>query len=489
MIKYLPHRQYLLNKQVTCTTIIHQTIFNVNRSILFRFVLLLSFAALIWSCKKEPDLLGLDLIPESDLLNHEYIDTITIEAVTELEDTIRTDELTSLLLGSFADPVFGTTTASIYTQIRLPYPKVNFGTDVVVDSIVLTIPYKGVYGDSTSIMNLSVYELSEVIRTDTAVVVDDDTANINYPYFNFSTLSHESNPIAQFSFEPNTIDSSLRIYDGDTTEMPPHLRIPLSLSFANKIINGDTTALANNTGFVQYIKGLYLATDPVFTTGQGCIMYLNPLHSQSRVTMYYRTTRNDIRDTTSIAFLLSDAGRFNNYNHHGYENASPDFLEQIQNNVSTGDKLYLHPLAGTMIKITFPYLSQLAKKKMAINEARLVFDNATDDVDLYPMPNAIGIREKTKTFQLYLNDSITTYKEIIDQAEGANYINGNRDGEQYFLRLSRYVQQRIQNPDINFKPLYILPIDRAINARRAILNSPNAATGRLRLLIYYTPLN
>lgn len=446
---------------------------------------------MIWSCKKEPDLLGLDLIPESDLLNHDYIDTITIEAITELEDTIRTDELTSLLIGSFADPIFGTTTASVYTQIRLPAPNINFGTDVIVDSLILTLPYKGVYGDSTTLMNLSVYELTEVIRTDTAVILPGDTAktDINYPYFNFSTLSHESNPIAQFSFVPNTLDSSLIVYKKDTIKMPPHLRIPLSLSFANKIVAASEEALKNNTAFVEYIKGLYLATDPIFTSGQGCIMYLNPLHGNSKITMYYRTTRGDKRDTTSIAFTLADAGRFNNYNHHGYENASPEFLDQIENHVQTGDKLYLHPLAGTRIKLTFPYLSNLANKKMAINEARLVFENSSDDIDLYPMPNAIGIREKIKAFQPYLNDSVTTYQEIIDQAEGSNYINGFRDGEQYFLRLSRYVQQRILHPDINFKPLYILPGDRAINAKRAILNSPEAESGRLRLLIYYTPLN
>lgn len=224
----------------------------MRQSIIFRLFLLITLTSLIWSCKKEPDLLGLDLIPEEDLLNHAVIDTITINAITEREDTLRTDELATMLLGSINDPVFGTTTASVYTQLRLPGTNISFGTDVAVDSIVLILPYKGIYGDSSSVQNITVYELDEAIQTS---VKSETGRTLDYPYYNFSTLQHKAVPVGQLSFVPNTVDSSMI----DTVKVGPYMRIPLSLEFANRIVNANQivdTALKNNTGFLNAIKGI-----------------------------------------------------------------------------------------------------------------------------------------------------------------------------------------------------------------------------------------
>jgi len=461
--------------------------FNVRQSIIFRLFLLITLTSLIWSCKKEPDLLGLDLIPEEDLLNHAVIDTITIRAITEREDTLRTDELATMLLGSINDPVFGTTTASVYTQLRLPGTNVSFGTDVVVDSIVLTLPYKGIYGDSSAVQNITVYELDESIQT--SVKSETSGRTLDYPYYHFSTLQHKATPVGQFSFVPNTVDSSML----DTVKVGPFMRIPLTLEFANRIVNANQildSALANNTKFLQAIKGLYITAEPATAPGSGAIMYLNPTHSLSRVHIYYSAMVNNERENKKLELLINEnSGRFNHYEHSGYAGADPDLVAQMQGNgASASQKLFLQSMGGTRIKLEFPYLDKLRDKKMAIHEARLVMENAGDDTE-YRLPGLIGIRER------YVGQDLTTekytylYRAIVDENAGSNYIDGYLNDDKYKLRITRYIQQRLLHPEIEFGPLYLLAAGSALSANRAVIGGPGAEQGKLKLVIYYTPLD
>ena len=72
-----------------------------------RAILAIIFALSLASCNKEPDLIGIDLLPDSDYLNLSFTDTSTIIAYTVREDSLRTDELSANLLGYMNDPVFG----------------------------------------------------------------------------------------------------------------------------------------------------------------------------------------------------------------------------------------------------------------------------------------------------------------------------------------------------------------------------------------------
>ncbi len=128
-----------------------------NRFLFYCLYAVLGLAAI--SCQKEPDLIGLDLLPIEDNLNIDYTDTSTVVAYTLREDSLRTDELALNLLGSMSDPVFGTTTASIYTQYRLSKNNVTFGENAVADSMILTLTYKGVYGDSMASKTIRVTKL------------------------------------------------------------------------------------------------------------------------------------------------------------------------------------------------------------------------------------------------------------------------------------------------------------------------------------------
>src|SRR5688572_8225489 len=148
--------QYWLNNHITPAFILKKLIFcriilfsqSINyfcRMIELRLKCLpalLLVVTMIFSACSEPDAIGIDVQPKGDQPGVFYTDTISIEASTIREDTLRSDEGVAAfnLVGSYTDPVFGLSNASFYSQIRLPNNNTNFtfGTTPFLDSVVLT---------------------------------------------------------------------------------------------------------------------------------------------------------------------------------------------------------------------------------------------------------------------------------------------------------------------------------------------------------------
>ena len=433
----------------------------MHRLFVNRILIFATLTVLALSCKKEPDLLGLDLIPQDELLSHEYTDTTTVIAYTVKEDTLRTDELATSLLGTVNDPVYGVTTASIYSQFRMPALNISFGSNPVADSIILTIPYKGIYGDTLATQSIKVYEL-------------DDTLNMVNPYYHFSTIPVKPVPIGEATFVPDTRTT-------DTVNgvaILPHMRIQLTQEFANRLITADSTTLATNTNFLKEFKGIYLTSDASPTVGNGAIMYLDPGNSQAKISLHFHNSA----DTSKIDFVFgSNTARFNNYNHYDYEGADPLLIQQFGGDTLAGnEKLFLQSMGGAKIKLRFPHIDKLAEQNIpAIHEAVLVIENDQPD-DKYPMPALAAIR---------VLDENGKYEVLPDEAEGSAYIGGQvRNNKEYRIRVTRYIQQRLLNPELPDYGLIILAAGSSLSANRAVLKGTGAETGRMRLLIYYTPL-
>ena len=78
--------------------------------------MVLSFAA----CEEYSNI-GLEVLPGGDLIEiRNRLIKDDISSFTHKQDSIRTDEASRSLLGSFNDSLFGTTTIDFATQFRLP---------------------------------------------------------------------------------------------------------------------------------------------------------------------------------------------------------------------------------------------------------------------------------------------------------------------------------------------------------------------------------
>lgn len=411
------------------------------------------------SCKKDPTTIGLDLV-EGDPLEVLFCDTATIIAYSELEDSIRTDESTYNLLGSLYDPVFGKTSAAIFTQISLSSTNPDFGTNPECDSLIVQLQYAGYYGDTNTVQTIRIYEITESLRIDTS-------------YYSFQTVAYGTTELASYSFAPKPTDSVLI----DTTYYEPHLRFNMGPELGNKILSAPAAELDSNSSFKEYFKGLAIIPDDVATSpGQGSLLYFNFYATISRITIYYHSDEEDSL-VYRMALNATSNARFGHFNHYGYNEASDPLRQQIilGDTAPGNDLLYLQSMAGVRIRIVFPYLLNMVKENnIAINEAQLIFYNL-DPGGFYPAPGQLALYGK--------NDSTLFY--LADQSEDANYFDGKYNEPRYRFRISRYIQEKLLERD-STTALNLFTSGASINASRVVIGGPGALSNNMKLRLIYT---
>ncbi|MBC8315880.1 MAG: DUF4270 domain-containing protein [Bacteroidales bacterium] len=428
---------------------------------------------IVVSCKKDPYEIGLELLPPSDTLYVSKIDTVTVVAYSEIMDSIRTDELPSLVLGSIVDPVFGKTTASFYTQFLLSSEQIDFGVNPRLDSLVLILYYGTYYGDTNTLQQLRVFEVSEDIDYDSS-------------YYSNQSLDTYGIELANMTYRPAPKDSII-IWG---KPVAPHLRINLSNHsnyLGNKILFAPDHVLSSTTEFVNFMKGLYVEAIPV--SSRGALINYVPSTGLSKMVIYFRN--EDVGDSLHFNLPIDlVSARFNTYNHHGYEDASPDFKQQLVYKDTTLGKnqVYLQSLGGVKLKLQFPYFKSLLDSlgPIAINSAILTFKNSEMDSTWIPPPQ----------LAMYKVDSAGRITQIIDELDGLSYFGGayNKDERIYWFRLTRHFQRLLLSDSVEKYNTYVFPSNpliRNTTANRVILNGTNpifssSPADRIKLSITYT---
>jgi hypothetical protein len=429
--------------------------------------LLLALPGLVFTtCTKEPDLVGLNLVSESELLKLGYIDTATIIAYSVKADSINTEELSYALVGSMNDPVFGQTNATYYSQLRLVDEGSDYGTDPVFDSAYLALPYYGAYGDTMSNMTLHVYELTQQL------ILSDTMYSFNTATFDESKL------LGSLTFVPRPNDSVMV----NGSKVVPQIRIPLTKYFGERMLSISTDSLVDNESFLNTFYGIAIVAEKQETPGKGAILYFTAPSTSSLVTMYYHNTE----DTTTAYFIISSySSRFGNYDHAGYTTASPFVQQQLAGDTSSGDQyVFLQSMGGMRARLRFPSLSQWQNnKKYIVNDAQLIFTEASPGSQYTPPANL--------TLRLVDDDNISIGTYTPDESlETTSYFDGyyNETDHTYRFRLSRYVQQ-LMTGEIENNGLYLIVSGGAVNANRLILNGPKNPYGRMKLFVKFTELD
>ena len=424
------------------------------------FFIILLF--LVSSCKKDKDIIGLEVQPAGDQLNVLFIDTSTLITSTVKEDFVRSDENISNLLGSYVDPVFGYASSSVYTQFRLITNDVNFGnpSKLVVDSIVVSLKYKGYYGNLDP-QNFRIYELTESIYKDSI-------------YYSNDSIAYDLNAVGSLlNHTPNVFDS---VNVGGTNEAP-QLRIPLNNTFGQKIINeSGSPNLANNDNFLSFFKGLYITTDNFQAAGNGGILYLDLLSTISKLTLYYTDTTT--QTTHSHNFVINENSARINHFQHDYTGTPVG--TQLSDPSSGLEKVYVQSMAGVKAKISLPYLKNYAgNASIAINKAELILP-VEDDA------GASVFAPHEKLFVVAL-DSSGENTVIIDQLEGETYYNGNYDSstKEYRFNIGRHIHAVLKGERTDYG-FYIVASGSAVNANRVILKGGGNPVKKMKLQLTYT---
>lgn len=437
-------------------------------------VLFMTGVLIFAACSKKPEQIGADLQPDQDRVQVFRTDTLAITAYSVVEDSIRTDEPANALLGSIADPVFGTMVSGFYTQFRLSTNAPDFGENPILDSLVLQLAYAGYYGDTTTVQTMRVFEIGQSLYLDSSYY---STRHIPYGTNDFANRDFSPNPKKGFPWQGDTLQPMIRVRLSDQS---PEL--------GNKILNAPAAELENNEKFVEYIKGLFITVDPV--TSGGAISYFDLPSNLSRLTLYYK---NNSRDSLRYELLITaQTPRYNRFDHFGYANAASDFKNQvIEGDTTLGNtQLYLQTMGGVKTFIRFPDLRNFSNnlgKKVIINEAKLIFSGYEAEPDLAPPAQmALVLRTEDPTRNVIMPD----------QLEGEAYFGGNykKSVNEVHFRITRYVQNLVQMEDDDTDyGLFAIITGASSRASRWVVNGANPSDPEtkkpLRLQIIYSTID
>jgi len=446
---------------------------------------------LVSSCNKESQL-GLDVQPEGDLLNVLWSDTTTIYTRTVREDSLRTDETLLLagdvLLGKYNDPIFGYSSASFYTQIRIPASNPDFGTNAIADSTVLVLVYDNtyIYGDTSSIktQNVNVYRMNAAI-----------SQSENY-YSNSTVPTIQADLANNKSFKPAITSNDSVMVNGKKERA--QLRIPMDVQFGQTIINNQNTGvLSSGNNFQNFLKGFYITTENTngLASGDGNIFKIKITDPKSRLCVYYHytgktivTTANPVQQDsviwTQYDMPMNNVARFSTFK-HDYTAASSTLASQLGSNpAEQNTTVFVQAMSGVKTKVTLPYLMNwIDSGAVAINKAELLIrvDTTLSQINKYATP--------TNLLLFQINDDGTNNVLMPDFGEGTTYFGGsyNTGIADYRFNVGRYIQQILTGIKKN-NGFYIIAQNGGVTANRIAIGGGNSPDFQMKLKITYTKL-
>jgi hypothetical protein len=424
------------------------------------------------SCKKSPETIGNNLISNDNYIGIYHTDTTEIVCYSYL-DSVTTSNVTNALLGAMHDPVFGTTEAGFYTQFRPSVAGQSFGSNPVVDSLVLQLCLVDYYGDTTVMQSVHAYELSDSLSFETT-------------YYNYSTVAAYSVDHAngyQFNPRPRT---KVHIIGSDTVAQPI-IRIQLSQELGNQLVNLDTSAYSRPDLFKQHFKGLYVTCAPISLNGAISSIDLTN-NTYTLLQLYYHSASTPEKPMRYNFYVTSSDTYFNHFD-HDYTQGNPEFVSQLlDDQAALGQStLYLQAMGGVRAKVYFPNLSHwtdtLEGCHLVVNEAKLILPVSLALTDsIYKAPS---------NFMVVGFSSDTTTYLLPDYYEGSNFFGGtySSSNKSVSFRITEYMQDMIMNKKDNLG-LSLGINGAAYNATRYVINGPEASDGeKMRLEVTYSIVN
>lgn len=439
--------------------------------LLKRLAAISALIMVVLSACKEPDGIGLDVLPEGEQMPIAWIDTFTIKAQTVRFDSVRTSGRGSYAIGDFGDPIFGTIQSQLYTQFLLNAESAQpFNNSYQVDSVILNLKYTGSYGRVDKLYGLQKFGVFEILED---LLVDEDTVLDTAYYSNDTIQLVSATPLGEIEFHPDFLND---VIAGPDT-VGPSLRIRLDSTLGDRIVN--SVNLNDNDLFTDEFKGLNIrSTAPQMPSDRGALLFFDINSSESRLEMFYHIPG----DTIDYQY------KFNMNNDNAlYTNVYHDFSAEISNAIAGGtasgdDLLYVQGLAGTRIRLSFPHLRELNELgAVAINKAELVVPVDENSIDDFGTPGILTVSSINEF------DSAFTILDQTAEFNGIDYYGGiyDSDRKEYVMNVARELQDLLSNPDETDYGFYIASLI-AVDGKRVVINGPKHPTRPLTLRMTYT---
>ncbi len=451
---------------------------------------IISTLLLVWlfSACKENVLIQTTDIPAVDNINTFFSDTNTVIARNVVLDSFQTGGAgaSSILitnwpgLGSInSDPAFGSTVASIAFQVRPPKNLLKFPTNgtLVTDSVILAIPYRSVYGDTTP-GNTQTFNLYRLI----------DTLESSKKLYTNTSVAYDPTIIGSTTVDFSKMDSV--IVGGVKKE--PQIRIALSADFAAKLLAlTDTIEYKNADAFKTWLKGFYI-TPADTNAGKAIGHFFMP---GVTMTYYFRNTVNSVIDTTQYIFKYDAAScsHYNRITRNYNKSASNGIKAQLNTGNVLGDaQLYAQGDFGATIEVKIPYIHKMANA--VINKADLEFTVVGSG---YPLADT-AFRAPLRLFpwRVYGGRDSIFYTQFSPNISNNSLLSNTVNGvtkKRYLIDISSQVQKAVTLKDSTLQ-FRVRGLNTTADATmrqgngRIVLGGSNTTTDKLKLNIIYTKI-
>ena len=343
------------------------------------FAVLLFTSLINFSCTKiDTTNIGGGLIPAIDNVNtFELIVPVianNFDSVTQNKECATIYPGADHVLGTISnDPYFGSTKASLYTELKPNFFPFNFagtatGTTRTLDSIVLVLNYKRTYGDTTIPQGVEVYEIN---TANPATFFKPDSSSCT-AYTVKPTL------LGSATYTPKNLDDSVFVLRERSANQ---LRIKLNTNFGQQLLAKDSSnAFLSDSAFKAFFKGFAIL--PV--GGGNALNYFSLADTNTKLAVYYRTIKNSVIDTVVTNF------RFNFFtasaNNIARNRAGSEISQHVAHPPAGDDVIYIQTTPGSYAEIKIPALATLSNR--IIHRAELIMDQvySTNTLDNYFTP-------------------------------------------------------------------------------------------------------
>ncbi len=487
----------------------------------FKKILLVAAVVFLYSCDKDYNVIGDDLIGDNNFDFSTY--NSDVAAFNQKITAVQTNNQAINGLGIYDDPAFGSTTANFVTQVFLGSYAPTIGDAPVVESVVLTIPYSShvtkvnqdgsseyaldsIAGPAEGKLKLSVYESGYYLRNldpessfQNQIYYSDQKTDIVAALKSTTLLNNSENKNENEEFFFNKAQIVTKTKDPDTEKETTKYTAPqmvLNLNkdfFQEKILNATASNLSSADAFTNYFRGIYFGVEKSGSNASNLAMLD---FTKGKITIKYKaktastTDEDTVKEDKSIEINFSPTLplRANTISLIEETSATANYTAATTtpNKVEGDDKLYLKGGVGAMSVISLfskpGELEEIRSKSWLINEANLTFH-----IDEDQMKNS---KEPSRIYLYDLNNN----REIVDFFSAEIYDGGiakdatTKRGTTYKIRITDHIRNLVKNADSTNVKLGLVVSQSASVLGFAKLRTPNEVSNQVPRTSVSNPL-
>jgi hypothetical protein len=361
---------------------------NILRNIALLTIIIIGFI----SCEKDFANIDSDVVNSDNATNFSTdFMKFPVRTYNKKVTPFQTNGLPANLLGFYKDPVYGSSTVNFVGQMAPTAYNPSFGDNVVLDSVVLTLPYfsvntatdengdgtyeiDSIFGDKP--IRLSVYKNNYYLRDfdpdqsfDTAQKYFSNGTSSSSDAINISDLeaqllfqdddflpSADEIKLTQVELDENgdpVLDDENNPVTTITARQSPAIRVhldnPNGTFWQDLIFNKEgQPELSNQNNFTNHFRGLYLKAEAI--DDDGTMMLLNLSTTASSLTLYYTSDIEGTNDTGTDTESETEAGEFvMNFSGNNVSLYNNNFITIPDGDTVNGDEtIYLKGGEGNM---------------------------------------------------------------------------------------------------------------------------------------------